>query len=779
MNDLKFAFRQLLKNPGFTAVAVLSLALGIGLNTSMFSLMNVLLLRPLPFERSTSLVRLYRATPQNEKGGFSPADYLDLKRDESGFGQFAGYLHASVSLSEPGRPAELHEGMRVSPDYFNVLKVQPELGRAFRPEEEVFGNHRVIILSHASWKNRFGGAPDIVGRTIRVDGEAHEIIGVLPDWANDDRVIRQVSVFRPLSFNEHERISRDNQWIDILGRRAGSIPAAQGDAFVSSFGAHLAADFPKENAGSSWGSQSLLGSTGHASGRVIIAMLLGLSGFVLLIACSNLANFLLARIVARSHEFSVRAALGGSRLQLIRPLALESLVIAAVSGAGALFVAMWAADWLSAQSVASGGAPMRFPLDWRVLGFAMGASLLTALIFGIVPALFATRVDVNHALKRVARGTTVGRSHQRLRRWLVIGQFAMAMILLAGAGFFVRGADSLLRQRFGWDSGHVVEGAFELPAGKYPGSEQILTFYRQAIERLGQLPGVKAVSLSYALPHSGLAGPRRYIIEGHERPAKGLEPLASFNGITSAYFEVTSTRLLSGRVFNATDSPTSPRVAIINESMARALFANKNPIGRRISQADVENPNWAEIVGVVADVRSIGLYQPPIPFQVYHPLAQEPWHEATIAVRTADIAPESVLEPIRAGITGLDPDLPVRFLMSADTMIAHSSSDVDMLEKMLGAFALLGLLLGAQAAEVIRLILGSGIRLALIGVGFGLFGAFGLSRLIASIMPAMQTSGGLVLVAAAALLVIVALVACYLPARRAARLDAMAALRAE
>jgi len=803
--DLRYGVRTLCKNPGFTTVAVLTLALGIGLNTAMFSLLNVLVLRPLPFEHSRSLVSLSRTTQQNESTGFSPADYLDLKRGESTFGQFAGYVSVSVTSSEPGRPAELHDAFRVSADFFNVLNVQPEVGRTFRSEEETFGNHRVAVLSHAAWQNRFGGTSNIVGRIIRVEGEAYTIIGVLPAWANDDHVIRQAGFFLPLVFNDRERFSRDSQWINILGRRANSISVAQGNAFVSSFGARLAADFPKENGGSRWRSRDLLGSTGHSSGRVIIVMLLCLSGFVLLIACSNLANFLLARNISRSRELAVRTALGASRFRLIRLLAFEPLVLASVGGVGALFVSVWASAWLSAQAVATGGAPMEFPLDWRVLCFAIAASLFTASIFGIAPGLLATRITLTDALKSGARGATDGRGLQRLRNLLIIGQFAMAMTLLAGAGFFVRGADNLLRQHTEGDASHTVVAAFELPESKYRGNDDVVAFDRQAIERIEQLPGVKAVSISYAPPYFGMIGPRHYVAEGRERAASGLEPLASYNGVTSSYFDATGSRMLSGRMFNTTDSATSPKVVIINESMARALFPNESPIGRRISQADTDKRDWAEIVGVAADVGAIGLYQKPVSFQVYQPFVQDPWRYANLSVRTADLAPESLLASIRAAFTALDPDLPLRGLMRANTMIARSSSDVVMLEKMLGAFALLGLALaalgiygviartvvqrtgeigtrmalGAQVADVIRPILASGIRLALIGASIGVVGALGLARLIASIMPAMQTNGGLVLAATTVLLVLLALAACWLPARRAAKVDPMVALRHE
>jgi len=381
----------------------------------------------------------------------------------------------------------------------------------------------------------------------------------------------------------------------------------------------------------------------------------------------------------------------------------------------------------------------------------------------------------------------------------------MATTLLAGAGFFLRGADNLLRQHFGEDTDHLVVAGFELPESKYPTNDEVVVFGRQVIERIQQLPGVSAASISYCQPFFGLMGPRHYVIEGSERSSRDLEPLASYNGVTPSYFATTGTRLLSGRAFNASDSAASPKVVVINESMARAFFPNESPIGRRIAQAETDKREWAEIVGVVADVSVMGLYQKPIPFQIYEPFLQAPWRSASLTVRTANVTPEALLASIRATFTELDPDLPLGGLMPARTLIARSSSDVDMLKKMLGVFALLGLALatlgiygviartvaqrtaeigtrmalGAQVSDVIRLILGAGTRLALSGAAIGVIGALGLGRLIASIMPAMQTNRALVLTVTTALLVVLALAACWLPARRAAKVDPMEALRCE
>lgn len=803
--DLQFACRQLLKTPGFTLVAVVTLAVGIGLNTAMFSLLNRLFLRPLPFENSAALVHLRRSTPQNPAGDFAPADFLDLKRAEADFGLFAGYSGQSVSLSAPGHPAELAEARSVSADYFKVLGIRPETGRAFLPEEETYGRHRVVVLSHALWASRFGGAANVIGQTVRVDSEEYEIVGILPAWANDDRVIRRTALFRPLAFPAAEHVSRTNQAVGIIGRRWPVLTVGQGEEFVAAFGASLAVAFPAENNDCAWHCEDLLGSTGNSTGRSIVAMLLGLSGCVLLIACSNLANFLLARTISRSHELAVRAALGASRVHLIRPLAVEALVLAFAGGGAALLVSVWALHWFSNRSVASGGAPMNFPLDWRVLGFALGTSLFTALFFGVAPALLAIRVNVNDTLKRGARGATASRGHNRLRHLLIIGQFAMALTLVAGAGLMARGASNFLRKHVGWDSSSIAQGSFELPKVKYPGGAQIVAFDRQVLERLRRVPGVQAVSLSYGLPYDGPFGPRPYLADGHDRPVKGQEPAATYNGVTEDYFSVTGLRLLRGRVFNAADSAASPKVVIINESMARALFPDEDPVGRRLAVAGDEKPVWAEIVGVVADVSSFAIYRRPVRFQTYHPFVQEPWQNVRFAARTSEIAPESVLTSLRGAISALDPDLPVRELRTADATIEHYAFEITLLRNILGTFALLGLslaalgiygviartvvqrsgeigirvALGANVSDIVRLVLGFGVRLALIGAALGIFGAYGLSRLVASIMPSLQTNDDLVLGVSLVVLALIALAACYLPARKASKIDPISALRAE
>ncbi|HEX2100769.1 MAG TPA: FtsX-like permease family protein, partial [Candidatus Synoicihabitans sp.] len=577
---------------------------------------------------------------------------------------------------------------------------------------------------------------------------------------------------------------------------------AQGAAFIEAFSARLAADFPAENGKSRWRVESLLSATTNQNARGVISMLFGLSACVLLIACTNLANLLLARTVSRGHELAVRAALGASRGRLLRLLGTESLLLAVAGGAGALLVATWSGEWLSTQSVASGGEPLEFPLDWRVLGFALVASLITALGFGALPALVTVRVDVNDAMKRGARGATSTRAHRWFHHGLVGAQCAMAMILLCSAGYFLRGARVMLNQHFGWDPEHVVVADLQLPPAKYPSDQDIAAFHQRMIERLESIPGVAAASVNHVLPLYGMAGPRDYAIEGVGEAGKTA---AKYNGVTPSYFAATGTRLLRGRSFAATDTAAAPKVAIINESMAEALFGDEDPVGRRLVHLKGEPGGWSEIVGVAADVRYVTMFQRTVPFQVYHPFFQEPRPHVSLAVRAEGVAPDALLEPIRRAVAELDPDLPLRDLMPASIRIKRAGTEYSMLSKMLGVFAGLGLGLavlglaavmarnvaqrtheigiriavGASAPAIMRMILASGVRVVLAGAAVGAAGGWAVSRVIVKVMPGVETYAGGVLASAAGLLVGAALLAGYAPARRATRVDPIQALRAE
>lgn len=813
LSDLHCAFRQLAKSPGFTVVAIITLALGIGANTSMFSVFNELVLRPLPYTRSDELDRVYRATAQNPRGNISPADAVDFMSSAAkGYGELSAYGIVDLSLAEPGRPAEMVGGLRVSSNFFSVLGVSPQLGRNFDPAEAVFGNHHVLIISQRFWKNHFDSDARILGRKIRVDGETHEIVGVLPEKISDGRHLGGFDLFRPLGLSPSDISDRNSIWVRLIGRRASTLPRSQTDAFIAEFGRHLATKFPEADAATTWRVIPLNDTIADSNGRITLAMLVGLSGFVLLIACSNLANLLLARTMARAREFAVRSALGASRARLLRPLIAESLLLSFGGGVCAILVSMWTTDWLSARSTDDRGEFIVFTQDWHVLGWAFAACLATALAFGVAPALFAMRLDVNRTLKSGSRGTTGDRGHRRFRSFLVISQFAFAMVLLGGAALFVRGLNDLNHRRIGWDSDHVVTGTIILPAATYPGAAEIAAFQHLALERLEALPGVVSASVSYRLPFLGLVDARKYLVEGQKKPEPGHEPVAAVNGVSPHYFETVGTRMLQGRPFNASDTSASPRVYIINRAMARGLFGDENPIGRRIVPANAVSSESGEIIAVVADVKSVSPDPSQITYQVYAPITQEtrpmtqqarPPNE--IAVRTTGVSPSVVIDNVRAAMAALDADLPVRKLQSAETAVTRANYQVGVLGSILSYLAALGLglaslgiygviartmvertnefgirvALGAQIQDITRLVLTAGAKLALIGSAVGLIGAFGVSRLLAAGFPEIHTNSAVVLTSVTLLLVAIALLACWLPARRAARVDPMVALRAE
>ncbi len=803
--DFRLAWRQLAGNPGFTLLAIVTLALGIGANTAMFSILDGILFKPLPYPDSAQLERIYRATPQTNLGNLSPAGVADFLRVKRTYADAAAYTIGESSLSEPGHPAEMVSTIRVTANLLVLLGLPPQLGRDFRPEEAAPGRDRVVLLSHRIWLGRFGGAPGIIGRTIRIDGEPHEVIGVLPEALNDGRHLGGIDFYRPLAFSQEQRADRTSTTYRILLRRFPGHSRTEVAGIVAGFGARQAAAFPAVNAESTWRTVALLDTIFDSNGATMLSMLIGLSALVLLIACSNLANLLLARTMARAREFAVRSALGASRTQLLRPLVAESLLLALAGGVCAILIAFWFRDYMTARSTDDNGAQIVFVLGWRVFAWTFGASLATALAFGLAPALYALRLDLNQTLKSGGRGTTGGRGHQRFRHVLIIGQFAVAMVLLAGAGIFIRGLYELNNRRAGWTSEHLVTGTLLLPAGHYADTEKITAFHRLALQRLAALPGVASVSLSSFTPFFAWTDIRKFIVEGQERPKPGHEPAAAVNGVSPGYFDTFGTRVLAGRGFDEHDTAASPKVFLLGESTARALFGRENPLGRRLAIADGASPRWGEIVGIVKSVEPAVAEPNPVFNQVYQPLAQEPRPQTEIAVRMTGAIPVSLEASIRTTMAELDPDLPVRNLKAADAAIVRANYRFAVLRDMLSAMALLGLglaslgiygiiartmaqragefairlALGASIENVTRLVLASGVKLALIGSTLGLLGAFGLSRLLAATITGIHLDGTAVLAGTTLLLVAVALIACWLPARRAGRVDAMSVLRAE
>jgi predicted permease len=801
--DLKHAFRQLLKSPGFSAVALVTLALGIGLNTSMFSLMNLLVLKPLPYPAVEELAFVYRTTPQAANASHSASDYLELTRETSDFARLGVFRQWGYTLMPEGRPSVNLNALRVSSSFLTTLGLKPELGRFFTAEEDDPGNH-VIILSYDTWQAQFGGDPAVVGSTVRIDGEATTVVGVMPADFTSVFLWGPADALRPLGLTTAEKENLGAMDYTFIARRAGGQSLEQFNQQLATVARRLAEIRPKDRSEDGLRAVSFF-SVAHNPGTVGLSwMMVGLAGAVLAIACANLANLQLARAVARSHEFAIRAALGASRLRLLRPVLAESILLACAGGLFGILVALWSNDWISSRLSANGIFRLTLSVDWRVMAFAVGVSLVTGVAFGLVPAWLLSRVRVNDSLKSGGRGKTGDKVQHRLQHSLIVIQFANALVLLAGAAGFIRSLDGVLTVNPGWQQHRVVQAVLNLPPAQYSTPEQTYAFYTRLQERLAALPGADGATVGWTLPVFQFLTSRTFIVEGQPAPAAGHEPTAYVNGIAPSYLPTLGISIQAGRNFAPTDDPKSVRVAIINATMARVLFPGQDPIGHRIGGTDPKNPGWLEIVGVVPDVgMAVGVVPKSTPFQVFVPLAQDTWNYVTVAV-TSD-RPEALTQPMRQAIAELDPHLAIQQLGTMKEVTKLITGSADMLSTVLVSFAALGLFLaaiglygviahlvaqrtmeigvrvalGAQGRDVLWMILRAGLRLTLIGTAIGLAGSVALGYGAAALLQQPPRVDAVMFGGITALLVLVGLLACWLPARRAAKVDPMVALRAE
>jgi len=803
MNDLRFALRQLLKTPGFTVVALLTLALGIGLNTSMFSLMNLLILKPLPYPEVSQLSRIYRTNPQSNTAEHSASDFLEIQRETADFAQTAGFILWGYTMAIDDRSPVNVNATRVSAEFLPTLGLQPLLGRWFTPEEDHPGNH-VIILSYETWQAHFGGNPDVIGRSVRIEGSPMTIVGVMPADFSSVFLWGPADILRPLGLTASEKENLAEMKHSIIARRAPGVSLEQFNARLATVAQRLAETRPANRSEDGLRAVSLESLARNLNSKLISWLMLGLAGFVLLIACANLANLQLARAVARSHEFAIRAALGASHARLLRPQLVESLVLSLAGGVLGILVAIWANDWLASQIAATGVFRLTLSLDWRVLTFALGLAAFTSVLFGLVPAWRVSRVRSYDALKAGTRGNTGDRTQNRVQQSLIVSQFANALILLTVAAGFIQGVDQLVNVHPGWEQEKLLQAVIKLSDTKYSTPEQITAFHNRIEERLRALPGAENATVAYTLPVFQYLTNRSIIAQGQPPVPAGHEPVAYINGVSPSYLPTLGIKLLSGRNFSATDTLHSVHVAIINASLAQTLFPGEDPVGRRIGNPDPSNPQWLEIVGVVPDVeRAVGAVPSASRFLVLRPIAQEPWTYFTVAVRSSN--PTALAEPMRQTIASLDPDIaPDQFgtIENATRLVTGAATA---LSTVLLSFALLGLFLaaigiygviarivvqrtpeigvrialGAQLRDVVRMILFSGLRMTLLGTALGLLGAFAIGWILQQIVPDSGSSDLLLTAAVTLGLIAVGLLACWLPARRAARVNPITALRAE
>ena len=797
LQDLRYGLRMLLKNKSFTAIAVLALALGIGANTAIFSLVNGVLLRPLPFPNAERIVYFEGRNPTHgiTDSNISFPDFTDWSQQTDLLAGAACFYTGNANLSADGTEPERVPRAGVTTGFFNVLGVQPVLGRTFVAEDDQPNTWTVAIISHGLWKRRFGSDPGIIGKQVQISARSITIVGVMPPGFE---LPEQTQVWIPAGFKTGEE-PRDNRSVSAIARLHSGVDLKQAQSRISAINAKLANEFPDTNKG--WDANlSILHERLVREVKPSLLALLGAVGFVLLIACANVANLLLARSAARQKEIAVRAAMGASRGRVVRQMLTESILLSAIGGIAGLLLSVWLTDVLI--SIIPEGAPRldQVGIDFRVLAFALGISALTGILFGLAPALQASKLDVSSSLKE---GGRTGEGHRRTsaRSLLLIGEVALSLVLLVGAGLLIKSFLRLQEVRPGFNSHNVLVASVSLPGGKYK-DQQRPEFFRQLVERLQASPGAQAIGGGINLPLSASyynIG-RAFIPEG--RPLTVDESInGSFSTITGDYFRALQIPLLAGRIFELRDNAEAPKAVIINEAAAKRYFGSPAAaIGKRLTIWRDEK-FLREIVGVVGDTKGAAL-DAESGAQIYVPHAQDQdWNFMGLVIRTAS-DPAAFAATLRREVQALDKDQPIYNVRTMDDVVANSLGTRRVSMQLFAVFAIAALLLaalgiygvmaysvtqrtqeigirmalGAQKSDVLRLVIRQGMALSLIGVVVGLAGAFALTRLIANLLFGVAATDPLTFVAIPLLLLSVALVACYLPARRAARLDPKIAL---
>jgi len=800
--DLVYALRRLCQTPGFTLVAVATLALGIGANSAIFSVVNAVLLRPLPYDEPDRLVRVWQTWKGKDAGVYSPPNFLDTAAAASSFEGMAAADGGGVTLTDAGAPVRL-EAASVSASFFDVLRVRPALGRAFTAEENDPGRSKVAVLGHSLWRDRLGADPSVVGRSIVLDREPHVVVGVAPQGF---AFPEGTQIWRPLEYDERFRTKSRGAWyLTVIGRlRPGATVASAGHE-VAAIAAGLARQHPDANEGVGAAvvplHTSLVGDV-----RTALLLLLGAVGLVLLIACVNVANLLLARVAARETEIAIRTALGAGRGRLLRQLLTESVLLGAIGGAAGVALAALSLDTLLALQPQGVPRLGEVGIDRTVLAFAAALSLATGLLFGVFPSLQMTRRATAQALREGSRGLLGGRGH-RLRGSLVVGQIALAMMLLAGAGLLVRSFARLRAVDPGFRRESALTFRISLPETAYAEDSRRTWFHDELQGRLGALPGVLSVGGVTGLPLSGVQFDISFEVEGRPPLPPAQQPSMETRVATPGYFATMGIPVGRGRGFEAADDGHAPQVVLLSEAAVRRYFPGEDPLGKvlKIGMGRGEGKRRAggEVVGIVGDVKELGLADE-YPPEVYVAYAQYPTGSMDVVVRTA-VSPRSLARSVESVVAGLDPQLPVARLATLDEVVARSISEPRFYVVLLGAFAGTALLLaalgifgvmsfavvqrsreigirvalGADPREVLRMVLGQALVLAGIGVAAGLLGALALSRAIAGLLFDLSPTDPATLASMAAALALVAVVASYLPARRAMRVDPMVVLRSE
>ena len=804
VQDLKYGLRMLAWNPGFTAVAVLTLALGIGVNTAIFSVVYAVLLRPFPYKDPNRLVIVWEQNPSRgwTTNIVSAANFLDWRRQNKVFTDMVAVDPTSFNLAGAGEPIEIG-GEQVTANLFSLLGVQPVRGRGFQPEDDRPGSAPVAMVSYGLWQRRYGGDPGLIGRPITLDGRSYPVVGIMPPNFSDVyttffKTNAQVWI-SGLDLSDPVRI--DHRFL-VLARLKPGVTLSRAQSEMDTIASRIENQYP-ENKG--WGVQ-VISVRDQVVGYVSPALkvLMGAVAFVLLIACVNLANLLLSRSAAREREVAIRAALGANRTRVVRQLLTESLLLAAFGGALGLLLASWGINSLLALAPADTPGIDSVGLNAQVLGFTLLVTVATGLLFGLVPALGMSKPDLNASLKESSRGSTEGLRSYRLRGFLVAAEFSLAFVLVIGAGLMVKTLIRLGQFSLGFNPDHVLTMRIPLRGPQYNSYRSQAEFFQRVLARVEALPGVQSASVASGLPlvnHAGMG----FVTAEDPNPAPELMPDANYLVIAPQYFQAMGIPLREGRAFSDGDTESSQRVVIVNEELVRRNWPGQDPIGKRLRTGMDDKMPWLTVVGVAANVRTMG---PDVAFEpeLYIPYTQYPWllGPRLLVVRTA-VDPWAIVSSIRREVLTLDKNQPVSDIRSLDQIAGESAAQRRFLMVLLGIFATLALILagvgiygvlaysvahrtheigirmalGAARSDVLKLVLAQGFRFALFGVLGGLAGALLLTRVLASLLFGVSPTDPATFALVTTLLALVAFLACYIPARRATRVDPMVALRYE
>ncbi len=796
---LKYAFRQLAKSPGFTFVAIIMLALGIGMSTSTFSVVNNILFKVMPFPAQEQLVQIFSTSVQSQVMPLAPGNFLDIRSAASSYSNLAGVVPHNKNVSESGQPPEMLFGLTVTTNFLPTLGIQPFLGRGFADDEELPGKASVVILTHSYWQRQFVSDPKVIGKILRIGVDDMTVIGVLPPEFDQTVNWSGCSFIAPLTLWPPFATQRTSKWFSMIGRLKPGVSLTTAQAELTAIAARLDRDHPAENGLDGLRVTSLAASYIDGNDRKLYWLLVGLAGIVLVIACSNLASVQLARAFGRSHEFAVRAALGASRGDLMRPLLVESILITLAGTTLGMFFAHWSNHLVGHSS----NGNSEIPIDHRVVLFASLTALISALTFGLAPAWLGTRVSTGDALKESSRGSTGGRTQRRLKYSLIVGQLALALVLVSAALSFGLAVRSFFKRDLGWQPAGLFTGVLNIPYERYKEDSKKIVLVRALLNKLGQIPGVSRASISEMVPIYGSPTQKRIVVEGAESALAGQEPLAFLSAVDGGFFTTLGMPLKEGRFLSEMFKEGDPRVVVINATMARRYWPGQSAIGKRIKFAD--ETQWSEVIGVVGDVvMASGFTTPATNLQIYCGLQQQLgiWYNFVLK---SSLLSEALLKPARQAISDVDPDIMIQQIGGVQQLFEDVLAGNNLMIITLGAFAFIGLLiaiiglygvisqltmqrsreigvrfaLGADYAAILKLILLQGGRLIVCGIAVGLLGAYGVSLIFLQTMPELRLPGVGLQVGITLLLCVVGLLACYFPARRAGRINPVIALRAE